>query len=163
MKGCSCRRKYRPSLGAYGLWVGRYLCAIPALTRDLGLHGLIWSRHLRQARGTEDLCFMDLYGTNNSNDMTYSDKMHQLTHIEIIKTIHFIFFFQVDATISLISLRWRGPFNCGGRGIPPPFHSVGCQLLLGERLRFGFGFIIILQVSFVGEISLNTFLKNLYY
>ena len=45
----------------------------------------------------------------------------------------------------------------GGGGGASPLHSVGCQLLLGECLRFGFGFIIILQVSFVGEISLNTF------
>jgi hypothetical protein len=55
-----CRRrasKFRPMLGAQGLWAGRDLyCATPAVTRDLGFSGLIrrtapFSRLLRHTRG----------------------------------------------------------------------------------------------------------------
>jgi hypothetical protein len=50
----------RPFLGAQGLWAGRDLCrATPAVTRDLGLSGLIrrtasFSRLLRHTRGCRE-------------------------------------------------------------------------------------------------------------
>jgi hypothetical protein len=49
--------KFRPMLGAQGLWAGRDLYrATPVVTRDLGFSGLIWrtapfSRLLRHTRG----------------------------------------------------------------------------------------------------------------
>jgi hypothetical protein len=49
--------KFRPMLGAQGLWAGRDLyCATPAVTQDLGFFGLIrrtapFSRLLRHKRG----------------------------------------------------------------------------------------------------------------
>jgi hypothetical protein len=49
--------KFRPMLGAQGLWAGRgHYRATPAVTRDLGFSGLIrrtapFSRHLRHTRG----------------------------------------------------------------------------------------------------------------
>jgi hypothetical protein len=49
--------KFRPMLGAQGLWAGRNLyCDTPAVTRDLGFSGLIrrtapFSRLLRHTRG----------------------------------------------------------------------------------------------------------------
>jgi hypothetical protein len=49
--------KFRPMLGAQGLWAGRDLyCATPAVTRDLGFSALIrrtapFSRLLRHTRG----------------------------------------------------------------------------------------------------------------
>jgi hypothetical protein len=52
VKGC----KFRPMLGAQGLWAGRDLYHAPAVTRDLGFSGLIrrtvpFSRLLRHTRG----------------------------------------------------------------------------------------------------------------
>ena len=48
--------KCRPLFGTYDLWAGRDISrAIPAMTRDLTLHGVIRSPLLRQARGPEDL------------------------------------------------------------------------------------------------------------
>ena len=50
--------EFKPLIAAYGLWARRDLYrAIPVMTRDLGLmqRSALFSRLLRQARGTEDL------------------------------------------------------------------------------------------------------------
>ena len=53
--------EFKPLIAAYGLWARRDLYrAIPVMTRDLGLHGLMQrinliSRVLWQAGGIEDL------------------------------------------------------------------------------------------------------------
>ena len=93
--------KFRPMLGAQGLWAGRDLYrATPALTQDLGFSGLIrrtapFSRILRHTRGCGgSILTWILTGKyeewmwfgNNCEEINYGDKlMHlYLYHVKVL-------------------------------------------------------------------------------
>jgi hypothetical protein len=91
VKGC----KFRPMLGAQGLWAGRDLYrATPAVTRDPGLSGLIrrtapFSRLLRHTRGCGgSILTRILTGHNTNGELSNTNGKDQI--LQRMTCIHFV-------------------------------------------------------------------------